>query len=117
MEGRLAELEKMGKALASLGKSFSVIASGDFTHQEPLEIASEKDHSAIKKIEAMDIEGFNNEVRIKNLSICGVSPITVAMYYGLETGIKKGKLLKYDTSATFSKNEASVVGYASITLK
>jgi len=114
MEHRLPELLKLGNALAGLGKDFSVIASGDFTHHEPLEFAKKKDLAAIKRIEALDIEGFYSEVVEKRLSICGFVPITALMQYCKLLGYKKGKLLKYDTSATETKDEASVVGYASI---
>jgi AmmeMemoRadiSam system protein B len=114
MEHDFSELEKLGKAMAAIKGDFSVIASGDFTHHEPLEQAREKDLNAVKKIEAMDAKGFYQEVVSKSLSICGLAPITVLMHYAREKGLTKGKLLHYDTSATASGDEASVVGYASI---
>ncbi len=114
MEQRFEELEKIGNILAELGNNFSIIASGDFTHHKPLEIASKKDHEAIKKIEALDAKGFHQKVVSENLSICGLSPITVLTQYCKKTGFAKGKLLHYDTSATETKDEESVVGYAAI---
>jgi hypothetical protein len=114
MEQRLPQLVGLGEALARLGKGFSVIASGDFTHYEPLAAAREKDFGAIKKIEALDAEGFYKEVASKNLSICGLSPITALVQYCSKTGFKKGTLLHYDSSATETGDEAGVVGYASI---
>lgn len=113
-EHNFSELEKLGKALSKLQGNLSFIASGDFTHFEPLEKAREKDLEAIKKIKEMDAKGFYNEVVSKNLSICGLAPITALMQCLKEKGIKKGKLLKYDTSATSTKDKANVVGYASI---
>jgi len=114
MEHRLEELENLGKTLAELPGEFSVVASGDFTHQEPLEQAKEKDLAAIAKIEAMEVEGFYKEVVSKNLSICGLAPITALMYYCRERGFGKGKLLKYDSSASSTGDSSSVVGYAAI---
>jgi len=114
MEYRLPELKALGEALASLEEGFSLIASGDFTHHEPLEIAKEKDLNAIKKIEAMDVAGFYHEVTSKHLSICGFAPITAQMYYCKAKGFAKGRLFHYDTSATATGEEASVVGYAAI---
>ncbi len=114
MEQRFEELEKIGNALAELEGSFSIIASGDFTHQEPIEIARKKDHEAIKKIELLEAKGFHQKVISENLSICGVSPITALIQYCKKTGFKKGKLLHYDTSATETGDKESVVGYAAI---
>lgn len=113
-EHGLERLKELGKALSEIGGKFSVIASGDFTHHQQLQIAREKDFGAIKKIEAVDVEGFYNEVVDKQLSICGLSPITALMQYCKEKGFKRGKLLHYDTSASASGDEASVVGYAAI---
>ncbi len=114
MEQRFEELEKIGNILAELGNGFSIIASGDFTHHEPLETATKKDHDAIKKIEALDVNGFHQKVVSENLSICGLSPITVLTQYCKKTGFEKGKLLHYDTSATATGDKESVVGYAAI---
>lgn len=116
MEQGLSELLALGETLAGLGKGFSVVASGDFTHYAPLEIARKKDFGAIKKIEALDAKGFYKEVVSKNLSICGLSPITALVQYCLKTGFEKARLLHYDSSATETGDEASVVGYASIGL-
>ncbi len=114
MEHDFSELERLGKALAGLGDGISMIASGDFTHHEPMEQAMEKDFNAIEKIEAMDARGFYDEVVSKKLSICGLVPITVLMHYAKEKGLARGALLHYDTSAAATGKMASVVGYASI---
>jgi hypothetical protein len=114
MEQRLPSLIGFGEALAGLGKGFSVVASGDFTHYEPLAIAREKDFRAIKKMEAVDAAGFYKEVVSGRFSICGLSPFTAMLHYCKKTGLAKGKLLHYDTSATGTGDEKSVVGYASI---
>lgn len=114
MEHRLQELTKLGKALAELPDNASIIASGDFTHHQPLETAKEKDLGAIEKVKELDTEGFYNEVVGKNLSICGLAPITVLMQYCKLKNFKEGKLFHYDTSATASGDSSSVVGYAAI---
>jgi len=114
MENRLEKLLALGNMLASLGKDFSVVASGDFTHFESFESAKEKDFKAIEKIKGLDVEGFHRLVTENNLSICGLAPITAAMQYCRKKGMKEAKLLHYDTSATETGDKSSVVGYAAI---
>jgi MEMO1 family protein len=118
-EQRLGELKKLGKAVfeSTCRKDAAFVASGDFTHFETLKTAKEHDLEAIKLVEKMDLDGFHKLILEKNLSICGVSPVATALQLCRETGIKRGKLLKYDTSATAGGNESSVVGYASIVFK
>ena len=114
MEQRFEELEKIGNVFAKLEGNFSIIASGDFTHHKPLETATKNDYEAIKKIEELDAKGFHQKVISENLSICGLSPITILTQYCKKTGFEKGKLLHYDTSAITAEDEESVVGYAAI---
>ncbi len=114
MQHNLPKLLQLGKALASLKGSFSVIASSDFTHFEPLQTAKEKDTAAIEKILALDAQKFHEIVQQQRMSICGFAAITAAISYCKSTGLKKGKLLHYDTSATASGDNSNVVGYAAI---
>ncbi len=114
MAGRLPDLIALGNALTKLGGNISVVASSDFSHYVPLETAHEKDFAAIKKIEALDVEGFYSMVVQRRLSICGFAPITALMQYCKQQGYKGGRLLHYDTSATSSGDERQVVGYAAI---
>ncbi|MDP6670731.1 MAG: AmmeMemoRadiSam system protein B [archaeon] len=112
----LGQLEALGNALfkAQKGKSISVVASGDFSHFIPEKDAKKTDLGAIGFIEKMDISGFYSLVTKNRLSICGLSPIIAAMFFSKKLGLKKGKLLKYDTSASATGDTDRVVGYAAI---
>ncbi len=99
---------------ASRKNCFSLIASSDFSHFVPLKYAKEKDMKAIEFIKKLDVEGFYNYVLEQRLSICGYAPITVTLHYCKMKRRKKAVLLKYDTSAKVTRDEANVVGYASI---
>ncbi len=110
----LEKLALLGNALAELGENFSIVASGDFTHHETLDSAKKKDLAAIEKIKALDLKAFHSMVLERNLSICGLAPITAAMEFCKKMGLKEAKLFKYDTSATATGETESVVGYASI---
>ncbi len=112
----LDALKALGKALYEISQEekIGVIASSDFTHFLTLEEAKEKDMEAIEFIKKLDLEGFEKLVREKNLSICGHTAISSIMEYCKLKGCSKGKLLKYDTSATASGDSLRVVGYAAI---
>ena len=112
----LPTLEKLGNALYEIcrGKSIGIIASSDFSHFIPEKSAKEIDARAIKLIEKLDLGGFHSLVTGRGLSICGFAAIIAAMAFCRKAGIKQGKLLKYDTSATATGDRGNVVGYAAI---
>lgn len=114
MSQDLNELIELGNALAGLKEDFSIIASSDFSHFIPLQAAKERDMQAIEKIKQLDVEGFHKMVMQRNLSICGHAPITALMQYCKQKGFKRGKLLRYDSSASTTGDETNVVGYAAI---
>jgi len=111
---RLQDLLELGNALAELKGKVSVIASSDFSHFVPLETAKKNDLMAIKKITALDVEGFHGMVMRERMSICGSAPIAGAMQYCRKAGYKSGRLLGYGTSASATGDSESVVGYAAI---
>src|SRR3989338_5637939 len=111
METNFSKLIELGNALAEIcsEESASIIASSDFSHFLPLENAREKDLEAISFIEKMDIQGFYKKVMEKHLSICGFAPITALMQYCMQKRFKKARLLKYDSSATATKDTRNMV--------
>ncbi len=115
-EHRLHELKKLGESIfsCSKGKNVALVASSDFCHFVQLQYAKKNDLDAVKKIEALDLEAFHSLVEEKRLSICGFAPIVAVMQYCKKNGLKRGKLLYYDTSATASGDESSVVGYSAL---
>ncbi len=99
-----------------IGKDIVVIASSDFTHYEPHEIAYEKDMSAIERILQLDIEGFFNVIRCRDISVCGPGPIGALMTIAKELNAKP-RLLKWASSGDVIGYKSEVVGYASIIFK
>ncbi len=102
------------KAIKTLNRDVVLIASSDFTHYEPHDVAVSKDSMAIKAIEELNVEKFERIVTTYNLSICGPGPIMVAMIYSKNVGCKHARLLKYATSGDVTGEKAAVVGYAAI---
>ena len=108
----------IGKGIANAIKKskekWIVLASSDFSHYVPQEIAEKVDRSVIKPILKLKEEEFFETINKKGASVCGFGPIATAIVVAKELKAKKGKLLKYATSGDVTEDYASVVGYASI---
>jgi AmmeMemoRadiSam system protein B len=106
----------VGKAIADCvkDKKFLLIASSDFTHYEPQEVASRKDSEAIKAILQMDVSKLYDVIENLNITMCGYGPVAAMITAAKELSITNGKLLKYATSGDITGDYSSVVGYASI---
>lgn len=103
-------------AVKKTGRNAIVVASSDFTHYEPAEVARKKDMEAIGRLLGMDEQGFEALVEERELSICGHGPIAAALVFAKLSGAKKCELLKYTNSAEASGDSSSVVGYASLSI-
>ncbi len=101
-------------AQEKLGRKLVVIASSDFSHYVPAEVAEERDREAIGHILKMDAEGFEGKVEKKGWSICGHGPIASAIIYSKKRGSKKGMELIYTNSGEASGDYSSVVAYSGI---
>jgi hypothetical protein len=108
----------IGKGIANVIKkekeNWCVIASSDFSHYVPQEVAEKIDLSLIKSIIKLDEKEFFDKINEKNASVCGFGPIAIAITFAKEMKVKKLKLLKYATSGNITEDFGSVVGYASI---
>lgn len=101
-------------AEAVKGRNVVIIASTDFSHYVPANVAREKDGGVISKIVEIDPGGMLQKVREEQVGMCGYAPVA-AMLYAVEKISKcRGDLLKYMTSGDITGDNSSVVGYASI---
>jgi AmmeMemoRadiSam system protein B len=91
-----------------------IIASSDFSHYVPQDVAEKTDGALIKAIVKMDEGAFFSRVNELNASMCGFGPVIATMVAAKKLGAKKGTLLKYATSGNVTDDYSSVVGYASI---
>ncbi len=98
----------------NLGREAVLVASSDFSHYVPSEMAEKADKEAMGHILGLDAEGFQKEVRAKNWSICGYGPISVAMLYAKAKGSKKALEVMYTNSGEVTGDYSQVVAYASI---
>lgn len=114
----LESCKVVGKAIAETIKSskekWIILASSDFSHYVPQEIAGEVDKLLINVIKKLDERKFLDSVNSKNATVCGYGAIATTMAAAKELGAKKGKLLKYATSGDVTGQFTAVVGYASM---
>ncbi len=100
------------EAVRSLGRPVSIVVSSDMSHYLPHEEARRMDAMALEKIAALDPEGLYAVVRERNISMCGVLPMTLGLHAARELGAASAELIAYATSGEASGDYARVVGYA-----
>ncbi len=107
---------EIGQAIAGAisGKSAAIVASTDFTHQEPLISAEKKDAQAIAAIEKLDAPLLLETVRNLRITMCGAAPTAIAIEACKQLGASKAELLSYFTSAEETGDRSSVVGYGAL---
>ncbi|MHC1610516.1 MAG: MEMO1 family protein [Candidatus Methanospirareceae archaeon] len=106
--------EDLAETIAKTDKKVVVLASSDFTHYEPERIAREKDEYVIEAIKELDVAKFYKRVYERNVTACGVDPITAMMHAVRRLGATEGRVTKYATSGEITGDRSSVVGYCGI---
>lgn len=96
------------------GKDFAIIASSDFTHYEPHDVASRKDKMAIEAIMNLDDAALNSLGDRNQVTMCGYGPITTIIAAANMLGGIKPEFLAYKTSGDITGDKGAVVGYSSI---
>lgn len=91
-----------------------IVASSDMNHYEPSNVSKVKDELALDRILGMDPEGLYDVVQKKNISMCGVLPVTAALFAATALGGKQATLVRYANSGDVSGDYDAVVGYASV---
>ena len=109
---------EVGNLVAELasksGKKLAFIASSDFTHYEPANVAREIDNEVIGAILNLDIPGIYDKLYRRNASVCGYGPIVAMLTASKRLGANRAELLKYSNSGDVSGDTSAVVGYAAI---
>lgn len=91
-----------------------IVASSDFTHYEPHEIANQKDKTAIDAIVNLDDAALNELGETNRVTMCGYGPITTLIAAAKLLGGVRAELLIHKTSGDITGDRSSVVGYSSI---
>ncbi len=121
--------ECVGKAIGEVMKEYEpgeiiYVASTDWTHYEPHEVAVKKDMMAIEKVLQLDLKGFYETIMRYSISVCGYGAVGAAIVAAKTIGVKKVRLLKHATSGDVIRVKPEmygelafsdeVVGYAAI---
>ncbi|MDX1534721.1 MAG: AmmeMemoRadiSam system protein B [Thermoplasmata archaeon] len=95
------------------GRNALVLASTDFSHYVPPEVAAVKDRRAIDAILTGDARSFLRTVDGERISMCGPGPVAAAL---VALDGPKAELLRYGHSGDVAPMR-DVVGYAALTLR
>jgi AmmeMemoRadiSam system protein B len=101
---------------ADPGKTL-IVASSDFSHYEPEFTAKARDKFAIEEIKKLDWRALHDIVTTKEISMCGLGPICVAIECSKRWNAESGKLLSYSNSGFMSHDFSNVVTYAAMAFK
>ena len=108
---------ELGRFLGETAKSWDqkiiFIASSDFSHYVPPQVAKKNDLLAISAIKDMDVSLLMNNIQQYDISMCGYGPVGVVMSAVKILGSMRGNLLHYGHSGDIQPMN-DVVGYASI---
>ncbi len=97
-------------------KDILLIASTDFTHYQPQQIAEKEDKKLIQAITSGDAQKLGKLVSSYRFSMCGPGPVMTVIEVASSLGGAKIELLKYATSGDITGDYSAVVGYASLCL-
>lgn len=112
-------LEEFAKSLQkAIGdrKDVLIVVSTDLSHYHDDKKARQMDQGAIAAIKAMNIEKIWEEGHRKTIEMCGLVPVTAALLYAREKGLKHVDVLQYANSGDVTGDRDRVVGYTSIVI-
>lgn len=102
------------RATGRTGRDVRIVASSDFSHYVPDEVARRQDLSAIDALKTLDIPEFYRRLQETGATVCGYGPIASMCIACRSLGAERGELLRYTTSGDVTGDLDQVVGYAAI---
>jgi len=107
----------MAAVLETIETKPLLVGSSDMTHHAPAALAERQDKLAINQMLKLDEVGLFNVVRDKDISMCGVCPVAVAIACAKHLGATSAKLVRYENSGKATGDHSSVVAYAGLVFK
>lgn len=108
--------QALGEAIAGAlqDRRGIIIASSDFSHYEPQQVASKKDHLALEAILKLDAQQLQEVVNGNDITMCGPGPVMTMITACKKMAASQARLLRYATSGDITGDHSKVVGYASV---
>jgi MEMO1 family protein len=117
-EPRLDNLLAVARDLSNVLRKWKapvlILVSSDMSHFLPADEAKARDSLALRAVLDLDPRALFETVRSKNISMCGVLPMTMGLVTAIELGATKARLARYGNSGEQSGDFAKVVGYAGV---
>lgn len=107
----------IAEAIKKTNEKVVVVASTDFTHYESQETAEKNDKKALDAILALDAKRLFQEIKERDISMCGYGPVAVTITACKKLGCSKTKLVRYMTSGDVTGDYNQVVGYGGVSVK
>ncbi|WP_419787587.1 AmmeMemoRadiSam system protein B [Pseudodesulfovibrio sp.] len=115
------ELKRVGQAIGKVLKAFSrpvsIVVSSDMSHYISSDDARQLDSMALDAAVALDPARLFETVRVNEITMCGVRPMTVGLFAALELGATHGELAAYANSGDVTGDNEQVVGYAGVLVR
>lgn len=112
------ELKRVGQAIGRALKAFprpvSMVVSSDMSHYISSDLARELDSMALDAAVALDPARLFETVRMNEITMCGVRPMTVGLFAALELGATRAEVAAYANSGDVTGDKDQVVGYAGV---
>ncbi|MEI7434535.1 MAG: MEMO1 family protein [Methanomicrobiales archaeon] len=106
--------EQITSAVKRTGRDVRIIASSDFSHYVPSDVARNNDLYAIEALNTFDIPEFYRRIGERNITVCGYGPISAMLLACQMDGGRKAELIHYATSGDITGDNSAVVGYAAL---
>ncbi|MDR3357630.1 MAG: AmmeMemoRadiSam system protein B [Desulfovibrio sp.] len=91
-----------------------ILVSSDMNHYENEQTTLKKDDLALERALSCDPEGLLAVVAERGITMCGASPLAVALFAAKALGEPSAGLVLHDTSAGASGDTSRTVGYAGL---
>ncbi|SBV94545.1 Memo-like family protein [uncultured delta proteobacterium] len=123
----LAALQKAGEALAAVvadaaasGDTILIVVSSDMSHYLPHDKSVLMDTLALDALKTLDPETYFKTIQDNGISMCGVFPMTLALFALAKLGAAKARVMAYATSGQTGRAHGAdmerVVGYAGVAI-
>ncbi|MCX7919404.1 MAG: AmmeMemoRadiSam system protein B [bacterium] len=107
----------IARAINTLNKQVTIIATTDLTQDESQEMANRKDQRIINAILRLEPQGVVTTIRRYGAKVCGSAAVVAMLTAVKELGASQAELVQYGTSGDATGDYSKVWGFAGILIK